>query len=176
MGALPWAFAKAIWLCVSIGASLWAVMALARMAQRWTLAVSAFLLAFAPLHTGIMEGQPCVLVCALIVISIVTPQPYIAGLLLGIAVCIKPQLALGFCFLALALNQGRKLIAACTTGLVLSGALAMILLGVALEFGQKLVPGRGFEVRDMFINGFGVLTGIAIGILGRRIVPAVSSS
>jgi hypothetical protein len=40
----------------------------------------------------------------------------------------------------------------------------MILLGVALEFGQKLVPGRAFEVRDMFINGFGVLTGIAIGI------------
>ena len=32
-------------------------------------------------------------------------------------------------------------------------ALAMILLGVALEFGQKLVPGRSFEVGDMFING-----------------------
>jgi len=55
-------------------------------------------------------------------------------------------------------------------------ALAMILLGVALEFGQTLVPGRTFEIRDMFINGFGVLTGIAIGILGRWIVPAGSSS
>jgi VanZ family protein len=55
-------------------------------------------------------------------------------------------------------------------------ALAMILLGVALEFGQKLAPGRAFEVRDTFINGGGVLTGIAIGILSRRIVPAVSSS
>jgi VanZ family protein len=51
-------------------------------------------------------------------------------------------------------------------------ALAMILLGVALEFGQKLVPGRSFEIRDMFINGFGVLTGVAIGILSRRIMPA----
>jgi hypothetical protein len=29
---------------------------------------------------------------------------------------------------------------------------------------QKLVPGRAFEIRDMFINGAGVLTGIAIGI------------
>jgi len=56
------------------------------------------------------------------------------------------------------------------------GALAMILLGVTLEFGQKLVPGRGFEVRDMFINGTGVLMGMAIGIVGRRVVPAVSSS
>jgi len=55
-------------------------------------------------------------------------------------------------------------------------ALALILLGVALEFGQKLVPGRAFEIRDMFINGFGVLTGIAIGIVSRRRVPAVASS
>ena len=55
-------------------------------------------------------------------------------------------------------------------------ALSMILLSVALEFGQKLVPGRAFEIRDMFINGFGVLTGIVIGILSRRIVPAVSNN
>jgi len=55
-------------------------------------------------------------------------------------------------------------------------ALAMMLLGVALEFGQKLVPGREFEIRDMFINGVGALTGIAIGILSRRMVPVVSSS
>jgi len=48
-------------------------------------------------------------------------------------------------------------------------ALAMILLGVALEFGQKLSPGRSCEIRDMFINGAGVVTGIAIGILSRRI-------
>jgi VanZ family protein len=49
--------------------------------------------------------------------------------------------------------------------LALLTALAMILLGVALELGQKLVPGRGFEIRDIFINGAGVLTGIAIGLL-----------
>jgi VanZ family protein len=60
--------------------------------------------------------------------------------------------------------------------LAVTAALAMILLGVALEFGQKLVPGRAFEVRDMFINGFGVLTGIVIGILSRRVVPVVSSN
>jgi VanZ family protein len=58
--------------------------------------------------------------------------------------------------------------------LAISAALAMMLLGVALEFGQKLVPGRGFEIRDIFIDGAGVLTGFAIGILSRRIVPVVS--
>jgi VanZ family protein len=60
--------------------------------------------------------------------------------------------------------------------LAVLAALAMILLGVALEFGQKLVPGREFEIRDMFINGAGVVTGCAIGILSRRTAPAVSSS
>jgi len=60
--------------------------------------------------------------------------------------------------------------------LAVPAALAMILLGVALEFGQKLVPGREFEIRDMFINGFGCLTGMAIVILSRRIVPAVGGS
>jgi VanZ family protein len=55
-------------------------------------------------------------------------------------------------------------------------ALSMILLGVALEFGQKLVPSREFEIRDMFINGAGVLAGIAVGFLSRRTVPAVCSS
>ncbi len=43
-------------------------------------------------------------------------------------------------------------------------ALAMILLGVAMEFGQRLIPGRAFALRDMAINGAGVLAGIAIGL------------
>jgi hypothetical protein len=125
LAALPWTVAKAIWLFCSLGASLWVMVALARMAKGWTVAVWSFLLAFSPLHSGIAEGQPSVLVCCLIAISIVTPQPYVAGLLLGIALCIKPQLAFGFLFLAIALRQGRKLIAACTTGLVLSAAALM---------------------------------------------------
>jgi hypothetical protein len=49
----------------------------------------------------------------------------------------------------------------------------MILLGAALEFGQELVPGREFEIRDMFINGAGFVTVVVIGILIRRIVPVV---
>ncbi|MGB7760561.1 MAG: VanZ family protein [Bryobacteraceae bacterium] len=53
-------------------------------------------------------------------------------------------------------------------------ALAMILLGVVLEFGQKLSPGRSCEIRDMFLNGAGVVTGIAIGFLSRRVIPLAS--
>jgi VanZ family protein len=55
-------------------------------------------------------------------------------------------------------------------------ALTMIVLGVALEFGQKLVPGRACEIRDMFINATGVITGIAIGMLSRRIASAAGRS
>jgi len=55
-------------------------------------------------------------------------------------------------------------------------ALAMILLGVGLEFGQKLVSGRSCEIRDMLINGCGVLTGIAIGMFCRRIVSVITGS
>ena len=74
--------------------------------------------------------------------------------------------ALHFCacaWLALLAIQNRSL--------AVMAALAIIVLGVALEFDRKLVPGRGFEVRDMFINGAGVLNGIAIGMLRRRRAP-----
>jgi VanZ family protein len=55
--------------------------------------------------------------------------------------------------------------------LALLAAFAMALLGVTLEFGQKLVPGRAFEPRDMCINSLGVLTGVMLGILASRIYP-----
>ena len=58
------------------------------------------------------------------------------------------------------------------TGVLL--ALSMILLGVALEFVQKLVPGRGFEVADMVANTLGTFAGIAAGLAARlawRCVP-----
>ena len=127
LAALPWVVAKALWLFCSVGASLWFIASVAQKAKGWIVAVWSFLLAFAPLHTGISKGQPSVLVCALIAISIGTPQPYFAGFLLGTALCIKPHLALGFVFLAIALRQGRKLIAACTTVLVLGGVALMLM-------------------------------------------------
>jgi VanZ family protein len=47
---------------------------------------------------------------------------------------------------------------------------SMILLGIALEFAQTLVPGRSYEVADMVANTLGVCTGIAAGLLGRRLL------
>jgi alpha-1,2-mannosyltransferase len=121
LALLPWAAAKAIWLFCLLGSSFGAVVALARMAKAWTAPVWSFFLAFAPLHSGISKGQPSVLVCALITFSIAASEPWIAGVLLGIALCIKPQLALGFLFLAAGLHHWRKLFAACATAFVTGG-------------------------------------------------------
>jgi VanZ family protein len=40
-----------------------------------------------------------------------------------------------------------------------------VLLGVALEFAQKLVPGRSFEIRDMIANALGVIGGLSMAIV-----------
>jgi len=42
-------------------------------------------------------------------------------------------------------------------------ALLLIFLGVGLEFGQRLVESRSFEVRDMTADAGGVLVGIVAG-------------
>jgi type III secretory pathway component EscT len=52
-------------------------------------------------------------------------------------------------------------------GLISAGV--TVLLGVALEFAQTLVPGRSYEVADMVANALGVGAGIGLGLLGRKL-------
>lgn len=54
-----------------------------------------------------------------------------------------------------ALHERRR-----TLGMVAGG---LILLGVLLEFGQLLSPGRDFEIGDMAADSAGVCVGIAAG-------------
>lgn len=42
-----------------------------------------------------------------------------------------------------------------------------VLLGIALEFGQELLPDRSFEIADMAANTLGVLSGLTVGTLVR---------
>jgi len=123
LALFPWNLAKIAWLGCSLAASLWGAMGIGRLAKSWMFPswTSLLLLAFAPLHTGMSKGQPSVLVCALIIGSVAVPQPYVAGALLGLAACIKPQLALGFLCLALIRQEGRKLASACATALLFCG-------------------------------------------------------
>jgi hypothetical protein len=52
----------------------------------------------------------------------------------------------------------------------LACAVAMIALGVALEFAQRLSPGRMFEVADMVANTLGVLAGAGAALAARALV------
>jgi VanZ family protein len=112
-----------------------------------------------------------VLICCVVVGSLLPAKSSVIVAIGRLNISLK---VLHFCgYMSLALIA---LIAIRRRPAAVLAALAMILLGVALEFGQKLSPGRSCEVRDMFINGLGVLTGIAIGLLSRRIASAASTS
>ncbi len=49
------------------------------------------------------------------------------------------------------------------TSLALASGVAILALGVALEFAQRLSPGRAFEVSDIVADAAGVLFGLAAG-------------
>jgi len=110
-----------------------------------------------------------VLICCVVVGSLVPAKSSVIVAIGRLHISLKVLHFFAYASLALI-----PLIAIRRRSAAVLAALAMILLGVALEFGQKLSPGRSCEIRDMFINGAGVLTGIAIGILSRRIIPLAS--
>jgi Glycosyltransferase family 87 len=152
LALLPWTIAKALWLACLVALSLWNIAAFSRIAKDRALLVAAFLLAFAPLHTGIGKGQPSVLVCSLIFLSLFTPQPYVAGCLLGLAMCIKPQLAIGFLLLALGLRQYRKLLAACAVGIA-STAIGLLFIA------PGWLPALRSNLREIVASTSGLASG-----------------
>ncbi len=121
VGLLDWRIARPVWITGLFVLSWWSIVAFARISGGAALPVACFLFVFAHLHTGISLGQPSVLVCGLVFLSLFTSNPYVSGALLGLAVLIKPQLAA--CFLALAIiqRQYRKAAAACAVGLFITG-------------------------------------------------------
>jgi hypothetical protein len=149
---MPWMAAKALWLACLLGLTFWSIVVFARMATKSTLPVASFLLAFAPLHAGLSKGQPSVMVCGFLFLSLFTPQPYVAGLLLGLAACIKPQLVMGFFLLAAAQQQYRKLIAACAVGMVATG------IGVAF-LAPGWFPALNSNLREIVGSSSGLHSG-----------------
>ena len=112
-----------------------------------------------------------VLICCVVVGSLVPAASPVIVAIGRLHISLKVLHFCGYTSLALI-----ALVAVRRRSAAVLAALAMILLGVALEFGQKLSPGRSCEIRDMFINGAGVVTGIAIGIPSRHIASAARRS
>jgi VanZ family protein len=53
---------------------------------------------------------------------------------------------------------------------LVSIALGLVALGILLEFGQLLSPGRSFEIGDMAADAAGVVAGISFGLWVRPLL------
>jgi VanZ family protein len=54
-------------------------------------------------------------------------------------------------------------------------AASMIPLGIGLEFAQRLVPGRSFEIGDMVADSLGVIAGMILALSLRRMLRLPAS-
>ncbi len=71
-------------------------------------------------------------------------------------------------FLAYALFALVPAVAAARTFAVLISTGLMATLGLVLEFGQKWVPGRSFDLADFAANVLGLIAGLSTGFLIRK--------
>ncbi len=104
---MSWHRANVIWCCLSValfGISLWRLLDAARFSVRARWLVASLALLFSPTYVGVYDGNPGVAAISLIVLSIcgtLAGPPLLSGILLGIAMCFKPQLAIcAVCVLA----------------------------------------------------------------------------
>jgi VanZ family protein len=54
---------------------------------------------------------------------------------------------------------------------LVGAAVGAVVLGIALEYGQRLSPGRDFEFKDMEADAAGVCIGLAVGLALRATTP-----
>ena len=99
---------------------------------------------------------------AVVVLSLLPPTAEVIVVIAVIPVSDKVLHAVSYTVLALlpAVHE--------SPGVVMLLSAGCVVLGVLVEFGQNLVPGRTFEVRDMLADVCGVGGGVLIGLLIRR--------
>jgi hypothetical protein len=101
--ALPWNIALWLWSAINVVAIVIAAFALlevcgCRLRDLRSQLFLAAVLALAPLHTGLATANPAVLAIALVVIALWASQTHrekTAGVLLALAICLKPTVAAG---------------------------------------------------------------------------------
>ena len=132
LSLLPWPLARAVWIVLNVIAfgltlGMLASLAAAKWTESRTQIFLAMGLALAPFHTGFATLNPTVLVVGLSVGAVwaaTRGRQMAAGILLGIAVCVKPQL--GLCFLLYYLVRRRWNVAAIACGWTAAVALIAI--------------------------------------------------
>ncbi len=99
---LPWKVAGIVWISFSLLLVLWLIHSLAKLAGRSQgqhYLFAALGLALAPWHTGLATGAiaiPAIALCGLACVDALEGKDFRAGILLGIATCLKPQIGLPF--------------------------------------------------------------------------------
>jgi hypothetical protein len=132
LAVMPWPVAHLVWLALTGVLTLgviWSLLSLVtREAGDWRAYVFvAFALALAPLHTGFAAGSVVIATVALCGIALSREQRdevTLAGILFGIAVCLKPQI--GLPFLAYYLLRRRWRLCGIAGSVVLTAALLAI--------------------------------------------------
>jgi len=137
---LPWSLAVAIWIVISTGAAVLSPLALIaiccrELADRRALIFLALVFAFTPLHTGLGTANPAMLAVSLTVATVWAEhrsKPNLAGVLLAIAVCLKPTVAGGLLLYYLVRRHWRVAGIACAiTAMVVGlGIFRLTLTGV----------------------------------------------
>lgn len=135
---LRWPAANIVWSLLSLAlfaASLIVVLKYTELsnANKWLFGSVA--LAFSPTYVGLLRGNPSVLSISLVTLALcvsVDRRTPIAGALLAVALCLKPQVALGaICVLALWKHWSTLFLAA-----AIFGAIAVVGVLGASSFGQ----------------------------------------
>ena len=124
---LKWPMARSVWLSLNICAAFLFCVATFRLIPtsleiHSRLLVLATVLAFAPLHTGFGAGQISFFVIALVIVAIWQGKnnPTLAGMVLGFATALKPQLVLPLVGYYYVIKEQRKCFSAIITFLVLT--------------------------------------------------------
>jgi hypothetical protein len=141
VAVFPWKMAKIIWLLallISFAIAAWVFAKTLCGPEKKTVRLIFFAacLALAPFHTGIANGNSSVLViglCALATGAAIQHRDTSAGLLFGVACCMKPQLGAFLVLYYLVRQRWRLFTVAvgCTTGLNLIAALYLNIRGAA---------------------------------------------
>ena len=127
IAALPWSFARFLWLVINLVAfllMLWLMVSLARADWRdWrTQLFLAFTIALAPFHTGLATANPVILVVALCVAAVWLAQQgrvMASGVTLAVGLSLKPTVAMAFIIFYIVHRQWRVVTAICATTAVL---------------------------------------------------------
>ncbi len=160
ISALPWPVARTVWTLVEGMSVLPIILALAsfgELATRLQKCLFAGLtLALAPLHTGIAVGNvsiPAIALCCVAVWAAGREKETVAGILLGVATCLKPQLGLWFILYYLFRKQWRVVLVVAGFGaLALAIGILRLEISGAPWWHDYLSNARGFALDNKTVD------------------------